>query len=93
MCIIIKPIIKAKALEDYKLLLTFENGETKVTDFKEQAFRGGMFKPLENPLFFKQVRANGDSCVMWPLEIDFCGGCLYTDSVPYQEYLSSKTNK
>ncbi len=90
MCILIKPIIEAEALDDYKLKLTFENGEIKVADFKEYAFRGGIFKPLENPAFFKRVSANGDTCVIWPQDIDFCGGCLYEDSIPYAEYLENE---
>ena len=72
MCTQIEPILHAEALPDYKLKLTFKTGEIKIVNFKEYALQGQIFKPLENPEFFKLVKAFGKSYIKWPQDVDFC---------------------
>jgi hypothetical protein len=64
--------------DDYKLEITFSNGEigvyecTPLLDF-------GVFKELRNLNYFKQARAVGGT-VVWPHEQDICPDTLYEDS-------------
>ena len=47
-------VVKAvEAMEDYKLLLTFEKGEKKIFDFKPY-LKYKINAPLKNPSFFKK---------------------------------------
>jgi len=40
--------------------------------------RGGVFGPLENPEFFRQVRFDGElGTIVWPNGADFCPDVLY----------------
>ena len=50
-----KEIIKVEPIEDYKLLITFENGEKRVKDMK-QYLEKGIFKKLKDKEYFKQVK-------------------------------------
>ena len=50
-----KEIIKAEPLENYELLLTFEDGEKKVKDMKPYLEKG-VFKKLQNKEVFKNVK-------------------------------------
>ena len=49
-----KEIIKVEPLEDYKLLLTFENNEKKIKDMKPYLNKG-IFKKLKDINFFNKV--------------------------------------
>lgn len=75
-------VVKAvEAMEDYKLLLTFEKGEKRIFDFKPY-LKYKINAPLKNPSFFKKVYADGTS-VAWNDDLDFCPETLYEESVPY----------
>jgi hypothetical protein len=67
-------------MEDYRLLLTFSNGERRVFDAKP-LFSVGAFRPLQNKIFFESVRAAHGS-VLWPNGIDYCPDTLYIESAP-----------
>ena len=37
-----------------------------------------MFRPLEDPVFFKQVQVDPEAgTILWPNGVDFCPGVLY----------------
>ena len=58
-----KEIIKAEPLENYELLLTFEDGEKKVKDMKPYLEKG-VFKKLQNIEVFKNVKVKfGTVCL------------------------------
>lgn len=86
MCDIIKgaplgPRVKqVKATDDYKLLLTFNNGELREFDAKP-LLDYSMYAPLKNIGFFKLVKAD-NMCVYWNDDIDICPDTLYAESVP-----------
>ena len=41
--------------------------------------RGGVFKPLEDVGFFKQVQVDAEAgTIVWPNEVDFCPDVLYS---------------
>jgi hypothetical protein len=66
------------ALEPYKVLLTFTNGEKKVFDAAPY-LEFGVFSALKDPVFFAQVRPCMGT-ITWPNEIDLCPDTLYQES-------------
>ncbi len=70
-------------LDDYRLLIEFDNGEKRIFDVKPLLVNaeGKWFGELLNESYFKMVRIGGLS-VEWPHEQDICPDCLYEDSVP-----------
>ena len=75
-------IVDVQPQSGYKLLLKFENGESRIFDcgglIKEKPF-----EPLENPAFFQRVRIEYGT-VVWPDEIDIAPETLYNESEPIQ---------
>ena len=67
-----------KPLPEYRLELTFTNGEVRVYDC--QPILGfGVFSELTDPNYFSQARVSLGT-VMWPNEQDICPDTLYIDS-------------
>ena len=64
----------------YRLQLGFTDGLRKEVDFKDRiAGRGGMFAPLADVEFFKQVRLEAEAgTIVWPNGVDFCPDVLYS---------------
>jgi hypothetical protein len=56
-------ITAVKAFEDWKLHLTFENGEERLFDMKP--YRYGVFTRLDDPEYFARVRVSR-GCLEWP---------------------------
>ena len=65
---------------DYRLELSFTDGTTRELDFKQRIVgRGGVFGPLEDLEFFKQVQVNVEAgTIVWPNGVDFCPDVLYS---------------
>ena len=75
------PFVKVvQALPDYRLLLTFENGETREFDARPYLDRG-VFVRLKNSGVFGLARVVAGS-VEWPGEIDLSYDTLYLKSQP-----------
>lgn len=75
------PRIKnVKAQDNYKILLTFTNGELKIFDMKPYINKG-FFKQLKDKNYFKNVIPFMDS-VRWKNGQDLCPDTLYEDSMP-----------
>lgn len=86
-----RKIEEVKPLENYVLLLTFDNGEVKKYDMVNELT--GIFKTLENKEKFNQVFINDvgniawnidnnlDSSQHWENQIDLCKDMLYLESV------------
>lgn len=72
-------VVAVEPLEDYKLLLTFDNGERRIYDMSNSMF--GILSKLKNKGFFKTVRVNMGA-VEWAGELDFCPDAMYMRSVP-----------
>lgn len=78
---VIRPrAIAVKALDDYKILVTFNNGESRIFDVKPY-FNFKLFKELQSIELFQGVRVAGLS-VEWPNGVDICPDELYYDSIP-----------
>lgn len=65
--------------DDYKLILTFTNGEHKIYDCHD-LLSFGVFEELQDKNYFKQVTIT-DGTVTWPHEQDLCPDTLYLDSI------------
>jgi hypothetical protein len=70
-------VSQAQPLAEYRLLLTFTNGERGVFDC--QPLLGfGVFGELREEAYFRQVRVEGGT-VAWPHEQDICPDTLYLE--------------
>jgi len=67
-----------KALDDYFLLLKFENDEEKIFDVKPY-FDVGKFQELRNEKLFKSVKVCFDS-IEWDNQLDLDPELLYQKS-------------
>jgi len=71
-----------KPLQDYRLLISFENGEQRVFDVKPY-LDDGVFRELCNEAIFNAVRVSFDTAE-WPNGADLCPEVLYSASVPVE---------
>lgn len=65
--------------DEYKLHLTFSNGERRVFDARCLLYIPA-FKRLSNKQFFQSVQV-AYGTVLWPGDIDYCPDTLYSESV------------
>jgi hypothetical protein len=65
-------------VDDYKLLLEFNNGEKRMFDAKP-LLSIKTFHPLINKEFFLSVKAKYGT-VIWSDDIDYCPDTLYNES-------------
>ena len=73
-----REIIKVETLEDYKLILTFDNGEVKIKDMKTYLNKG-VFKKLKDVNLFNNVKIKYGT-ISWEDNIDMCADSLYETS-------------
>jgi len=66
----------AKALPNFRLELTFNNGEYGVVDLSSLVGRG-VFIAWERPGVFERVSLTSQGAVEWPGELDLCPDSLY----------------
>lgn len=71
-------VIKAIPMNDYKLSLGFDNGETKIFDVKPY-IKGTWFGELKNASYFMTVHPNGFN-IEWANGQDICPDDLYYKS-------------
>jgi hypothetical protein len=63
----LKDIVAAKAVGDYRLHLRFEDGVEGVIDLASHLSFRGVFEPLRDPAYFAQVCVDADlGTVAWP---------------------------
>jgi len=68
------------ALKNYRLLLSFENGEQRIFDVAPYLERG-VFQRIKHPGLFSLAKVVAGS-VEWPGEIDLSYDTLYLESQP-----------
>ena len=76
-------IVDVKVLENYELLLTFDNNVKKIKDMKPYLEKG-VFKKLKNQEFFKSVKI-AYGTITWGENIDLCADSIYETSFIYNE--------
>ena len=75
----------AVPLENFKLFIEFDNGETGEYDCSH-LLDFGVFKELQNINYFRQVRVQYGT-VTWPNDQDICPDTVYLDSLKLQSDL------
>jgi Protein of unknown function (DUF2442) len=65
---------------DYRLELGFTDGLRREIDLRDRIDgRGGVFRPLADFDFFKQVQVEPEAgTIVWPNGVDFCPDVLYS---------------
>jgi len=71
-----------EALPDFRLLITFENGEERVFEVRAYLDKG-IFRELKDVSLFQSVCISFDT-VEWPNGASICPETLYEDSVPVE---------
>lgn len=70
-------ITQVKVIEPYRLDLTFNNGERKIVDLRNELY-GPIFDPLQDTAYFALARLDPDAhTVTWPNGADFAPDFLY----------------
>jgi hypothetical protein len=72
-----------KPLKDYRLLITFENGEQRIFDVTPYLTKG-MFAQLKDPAVFNSVHISFDT-VEWSNGVDICPETLFKESMSLEE--------
>lgn len=73
-------VIKVVPKDDFRLLVTFNTGETKLFDARP-FLEKGVFTKLKQPELFQQAYVAFDT-VCWPGELDIAPETLYDRSQP-----------
>lgn len=73
-------VIDAKYLGNYKIKVTFDNGEKKIADFYKW-LKGEIYRPLKEEKYFKKFFLDGWS-LSWPNGADIAPETLYHESDP-----------
>ena len=71
--------INVKALENYQLLITFQNQEQRIFNV-EPLLKLPMYEKIKNKGFFSLAKAD-DMCIYWNEDIDICPDLLYEKSI------------
>jgi hypothetical protein len=71
-------LIEAAPLEGYVVRLRFEDGTTGDVDLAYLVQYGGVFKPLGDPRYFREMRVDREAgTIVWPNEADIAPETLY----------------
>lgn len=74
----LKDIVTAKPLGDYRLHLRFEDGVEGAVDLAPHLSFRGIFEPLRDPAYFALVRVDQElGTVVWPNGADLDPDVLY----------------
>ena len=84
-------IMAVKPTDDYRLEITFTNGETGIYNCKS-LLDFGVFRELRNEAYFRQARVENGT-VVWPHEQDICPDTIYLDSVKTQTTSADSAEK
>ena len=71
-------VIEAEYVSDYKIRITFDNGEKKIADCCKW-LKGEIFEPLKNPDYFRKFFVDGWT-ISWPNGADISPEALYDES-------------
>lgn len=72
-------LIEASPKADYVVHVRFEDGTAADVDLAYLAGYGGVFEPLSDPAYFRQLRADPDGgTIVWPNDADIAPETLYS---------------
>jgi Protein of unknown function (DUF2442) len=71
-------LIEAHPRDGYTVHVRFEDGTSADVDLSYLADYGGVFAPLRDPAYFRQLRADRDAgTIVWPNDADIAPETLY----------------
>lgn len=71
-------LTEAKPLSDYRVHVGFDDGTRGEIDLSYLLDYGGVFEPLRDPEYFRQLRADSEAgTIVWPNEADIAPETLY----------------
>jgi len=82
--------VKIKILPDYKLLIDFNTGESKIYDFCDD-LKHPVFSKLKNKKFFANAKIESGG-IVWDDETDIATEHLYERGVVFPVISHSKSN-
>jgi Protein of unknown function (DUF2442) len=72
------PLVEATAERAYTVHVRFDDGLAADVDLSYLLDYGGVFAPLRDPSFFRQLRIDDDSAtILWPNDADVAPETLY----------------
>ncbi len=71
-------VIDAKYISDYRIKITFDNGEQKIADFSKW-LKGEVFEPLKDKNYFRKFFVDGWT-ISWSNGADIAPETLYLES-------------
>jgi len=74
-------VIDAHYVSDYKIHVTFNNGEERIADFSQWGLGQGVYKPLKDKKYFKKFFVDGWT-ISWPNGADIAPETLYDMGIP-----------
>ncbi len=82
-----KDVATVECLGGTRLRLTFEADERREVDIAQLVPFDGVFEPLDDPSFFRQVSVNPDvGTIVWPNGADICPDALFEESRPLGDH-------
>ncbi|OWY71390.1 molybdopterin-guanine dinucleotide biosynthesis protein A [cyanobacterium TDX16] len=73
-----RDVTEVRPLDGYRLLLTFEGGDSREVDVSSIVTFDGVFKPLQDKSYFRQVRVEPEiGTIVWPNGADLCPDVLF----------------
>jgi len=70
-------LTKARYLDGYRIVLTFEDGTRGILDMKDHRWRG-VFEPLKKPEIFRSFKLDDElETIVWPTGADLAPEFLY----------------
>ncbi len=74
----LRDIVSARVVGPYGLFLRFDDGVEGEVDLAREISFAGVFEPLKDPEYFRQVRVDSDAgTVVWPNGADLDPVVLY----------------
>lgn len=71
-------LVNAVPIADYVVRVRFEDGVTGDVDLSYLLDYGGVFEPLRDPAFFRELQADREiGTIVWPNEADIAPETLY----------------
>lgn len=71
-------LLEAMPSEDHTVHVRFEDGLSAAVDLSYLCDYGGVFEPLRDPEYFRQLRADAEAgTIVWPNDADIAPETLY----------------
>ena len=75
-------VVAVRHLQEYELEIRFSDNTIAELNFRPRIVgRGGVFEPLQDVDFFRQVSVDHEAGTLtWPNGVDFCPDVLYAEA-------------